>query len=101
MEKNAFGDNHGMRYIYRFGRGKADGNGLMREELGGKGAALAEMTRLGLPVPPGFTISTSACNFYFENGTMPDLLIEELEHGLRWLELLQGQRLGSEDDPLF
>ena len=82
-------------YIYRFGQGQAEGDGSMREELGGKGAALAEMTRLGLPVPPGFTISTSACRFYLEHGTMPESLDEELESALGWLELEQAQRLGS------
>lgn len=89
------------RYIYRFGQGQAEGDGSMREELGGKGAALAEMTRLGLPVPPGFTISTSACRFYLEHGTMPESLDDELESALGWLELEQAQRLGSEKDPLL
>jgi pyruvate, orthophosphate dikinase len=89
------------RYIYRFGQGQAEGDGAMREELGGKGAALAEMTGLGLPVPPGFTISTSACRFYLEHGTMPESLDDELESALRWLELEQAQRLGSEKDPLL
>ena len=89
------------RYIYRFGQGQAEGDGSMREELGGKGAALAEMTRLGLPVPPGFTISTSVCKFYLEHGTMPESLDDEMESALRWLELEQAQRLGSEKDPLL
>jgi pyruvate, orthophosphate dikinase len=89
------------RYIYRFGQGQAEGDGSMREELGGKGAALAEMTRLGLPVPPGFTISTSACRFYLEHGTMPESLDDELESALGWLELEQAQRLGCEKDPLL
>jgi pyruvate, orthophosphate dikinase len=89
------------RYIYRFGQGQAEGDGAMREELGGKGAALAEMTRLGLPVPPGFTISTSACRFYLEHGRMPESLDDELESALRWLELEQAQRLGSKKDPLL
>ncbi len=73
----------------------------MREELGGKGAALAEMTRLGLPVPPGFTISTSACRFYLEHGAIPESLDAELESALGWLELEQAQRLGGEKDPLL
>ncbi len=89
------------RYIYRFGQGQAEGDGSMREELGGKGAALAEMTRLGLPVPPGFTISTSACRYYLEHGTIPESLDAELESALGWLELEQAQRLGSEKDPLL
>ncbi len=88
-------------YIYRFGQADAEGDGSMREELGGKGAALAEMTKLGLPVPPGFTISTSACRFYLEHGAMPESLEEELGNALGWLELEQAQRLGSQKDPLL
>ena len=88
-------------YIYRFGQAEAEGDGSMREELGGKGAALAEMTKLGLPVPPGFTISTGACRFYLEHGAMPESLEEELKNALGWLELEQAQRLGSQKDPLL
>jgi pyruvate,orthophosphate dikinase len=88
-------------YIYRFGHGQAEGTGCMREELGGKGAGLAEMTKLGVPVPPGFTISTSACRFYLEYGAIPESLDEELENALGWLELEQAQRFGSESDPLL
>jgi pyruvate, orthophosphate dikinase len=88
-------------YIYRFGHGQAEGYGCMREELGGKGAGLAEMTKLGVPVPPGFTISTGACRFYFENGAIPESLDEELESALGWLEVEQTQQFGSESDPLL
>ncbi len=88
-------------YIYRFGHGQAEGTGCMREELGGKGAGLAEMTKLGVPVPPGFTISTSACRFYLEYDAIPESLDEELECALGWLELEQAQRFGSEVDPLL
>ena len=56
------------KFVYFFGGGKADGHGAMKDVLGGKGAGLAEMTNAGLPVPPGFTIATSACRIYFENG---------------------------------
>ena len=63
------------RYIYAFGGGRAEGDASLRDLLGGKGAGLAEMTRAGLPVPPGFTITTDACNDYFRNG-------EELPRGL-------------------
>ena len=56
------------KYVYFFGGGKADGNGTMKDVLGGKGAGLAEMTNAGLPVPPGFTIVTSACRLYFQAG---------------------------------
>src|SRR3984957_959192 len=88
-------------YIYRFGHGQAEGYGCMREELGGKGAGLSEMTKLGVPVPPGFTISTSACRFFLENSAIPDSLDEELESALGWLELEQAQRFGGEGDPLL
>lgn len=55
------------KYVYFFGGGKADGNAKMKNELGGKGANLAEMTNLGIPVPPGFTITTNVCNYYYDN----------------------------------
>jgi pyruvate,orthophosphate dikinase len=73
----------------------------MGEELGGKGASLVEMTRLGFPVPAGFTISTRACRFYLQHGTMPPSLEEELESALGWLELERAQLLGGEKDPLL
>ena len=57
-----------MKYVYFFGAGKADGNGEMRDLLGGKGAGLAEMTRIGLPVPAGFTITTETCDYFFKHG---------------------------------
>ena len=57
------------KYVYSFGGGKADGNGKMKDVLGGKGAGLAEMTNAGLPVPPGFTIQTEACREYMKTGT--------------------------------
>ena len=55
------------KYVYSFGNGKADGNAKMKNELGGKGANLAEMTSLGIPVPPGFTLTTEVCNYYYDN----------------------------------
>ncbi|HTS61693.1 MAG TPA: PEP/pyruvate-binding domain-containing protein, partial [Candidatus Acidoferrales bacterium] len=57
-----------MKYVYSFGGGSADGDGKMKDVLGGKGAGLAEMSRAKLPVPPGFTISTEVCNLYFQSG---------------------------------
>ena len=56
------------KFVYSFGNGKAEGNRYMKDTLGGKGSGLAEMTNAGLPVPPGFTISTDACNLYYERG---------------------------------
>src|SRR5512146_2067429 len=59
-----------VKYVYAFGGGKADGHGKMKDELGGKGAGLAEMTNAGLPVPPGFTIQTEACREYMKNNSV-------------------------------
>jgi pyruvate,orthophosphate dikinase len=89
------------RSIYRFGSQGVDGDGRMQQELGGKGAGLAEMTKLGVPVPPGFTISTSVCRFFLEYGTTPEGFNEELEDAIAWLELEQGQGFGNEESPLL
>jgi pyruvate,orthophosphate dikinase len=66
MAKKASGTKK-QKYVYKFGNKKADGNGKMKELLGGKGANLAEMTRIGLPVPPGFTISTDVCTYFYDH----------------------------------
>jgi len=72
------------RSIYAFGAGRAEGDASMRDLLGGKGAGLAEMTRAGLPVPPGFTITTEACNDYFANGErLPDWLWDDVLDAIR------------------
>ncbi len=69
----------GKKYIYFFGSGKADGNGAMKDLLGGKGAGLAEMTNAGVPVPPGFTITTEVCNLFYDLGKhVPDGLDGEM-----------------------
>jgi pyruvate, orthophosphate dikinase len=84
------------KYVYFFGGGQAEGNGTMKDVLGGKGAGLAEMTNAGLPVPPGFTIATSACRLYFENANQtPKPVVTEYLAALERLEELQGQRLGD------
>src|SRR2546426_11996838 len=71
------------KYVYFFGGGKAEGEGAMKDVLGGKGAGLAEMTNAGLPVPPGFTIATSGCRLYFENGDkMPEFISTEYQQAL-------------------
>ena len=71
------------KFVYRFTGGKAEGSATMRSLLGGKGAGLAEMTNAGLPVPPGFTITTAACNAYFANkSALPPGLWEQVEAGL-------------------
>jgi pyruvate,orthophosphate dikinase len=88
------------KYVYSFGGGKADGNGKMKDVLGGKGAGLAEMTQAGLPVPPGFTIQTEACREYMRGASSPQIDIEMLA-ALEQLEKLQGQKLGAGENPLL
>jgi len=87
-------------YVFFFGGGKADGNGKMKDVLGGKGAGLAEMTNAGLPVPPGFTIQTEACREYMR-GKMSPKIDEEILAALEKLEQLQGQKLGTGENPLL
>src|SRR6266705_6534232 len=89
------------KYVYFFGGGKADGNGKMKDVLGGKGAGLAEMTNAGLPVPPGFTIQTEACREYMRTGSASPEVESEMEAALRRLEELQGQKLGRGENPLL
>ncbi len=89
-----------IQYVYFFGGGKADGNGRMKDILGGKGAGLAEMTNAGLPVPPGFTIQTEACREYMRGSVSPEIDVET-HIALERLEKLQGQKLGTGDNPLL
>src|SRR2546426_10551236 len=89
------------KYVYFFGGGKADGNGKMKDELGGKGAGLAEMTNAGLPVPPGFTIQTEACREYMRHEAVSDEVDRQMEEALARLEQLQGQKLGKGENPLL
>ncbi len=90
------------KYVYFFGGGKSEGNGTMKELLGGKGAGLAEMTSIGLPVPGGFTITTEVCDLYYKNGKKyPDGLKEEVEEHLAKLEKIIGKKLGDARDPLL
>src|SRR5260370_42631782 len=89
------------RYVYFFGGGKADGNGKMKDVLGGKGAGLAEMTNLGLPVPPGFTIQTEACREYMRHNAVSKDVDRQTEEALARLEGLQGQKLGKGQTPLL
>ena len=89
------------RYVYFFGNGKADGTREMKKELGGKGANLAEMTNLGVPVPPGFTITTAMCVEYLEHSTIPDALRVEVAEALSALELASGKAFGEAANPLL
>src|SRR5207237_8181933 len=83
-------------YVYNFGDGKADGDGSMKPLLGGKGANLAEMTRIGLPVPPGFTITTEVCTyFYAHTRTYPRTMQGEVEEGIRRMEGMMGTTFGA------
>ncbi|HUI77578.1 MAG TPA: pyruvate, phosphate dikinase [Bryobacteraceae bacterium] len=90
------------QYVYSFGNGTADGDGKMKDVLGGKGAGLAEMCRAKLPVPPGFTISTQVCNIYFQNGnSVPAEVNEQMIEALHKLEERMSQKLGDPADPLL
>src|SRR5205807_10546989 len=89
------------KYVYFFGGGKADGNGKMKDQLGGKGAGLAEMTNTGLPVPPGFTIQTEACRQFMKSGTVPEEVDRKMLDALARLEKLQNQKLGTGENPLL
>jgi pyruvate,orthophosphate dikinase len=90
------------RHVYAFGGGTADGDGTMKDVLGGKGAGLAEMSRAGLPVPPGFTIATDVCNIYFNNNKqIPEEIQKEIDEALAKLETEMGQKLGDPENPLL
>src|SRR2546421_5831958 len=84
------------KYVYYFGDGRADGTGKMKPLLGGKGANLAEMTRIGLPVPPGFTITTDVCTYYYaHNRAYPASLQAEIEKGVANMERIMGTKFGD------
>ncbi len=90
------------KFVYLFGSGKAEGRGDMKDLLGGKGAGLAEMTKIGIPVPPGFTISTEACtDFYKHRKHIPEYVREEIELNLSKLEKLIGKQMGDPENPLL
>jgi pyruvate,orthophosphate dikinase len=89
------------KYAFFFGGGKAEGHGKMKDDLGGKGAGLAEMTNAGLPVPPGFTIQTEACREYMRNHAVSKQVNLQMDEALKKLEALQGQKLGLGENPLL
>lgn len=90
------------KYVYFFGNGSAEGRADMKHLLGGKGANLAEMTNLGIPVPPGFTITTEVCDAYYKNNQQyPNGLAKEIEQNLSRLEKLMGAKLGDGENPLL
>jgi pyruvate, orthophosphate dikinase len=90
------------KYVYLFGGGTAEGNGTMKDTLGGKGSGLAEMSRAGVPVPPGFTIITDVCNVFFDNDKkVPAEVDNQIWEALEKLEKLAGKKLGDPSDPLL
>src|SRR5437773_1019973 len=90
------------KYVYYFGDGHAEGNAKMKEVLGGKGAGLAEMTNIGVPVPPGFTISTEVCTYFNEHGkTYPPELKDAVTSGLTRVEKSVGRTFGDPSKPLL
>ncbi len=93
----------GQKRVYLFGNGKAEGNAKMREELGGKGANLAEMNLIGVPVPPGFTITTDCCNEYYEVGQQKimELLNDEVTAAVQHIETLMNSKFGDVENPLL
>jgi pyruvate,orthophosphate dikinase len=90
------------KYVYLFANGKADGNGTMKDLLGGKGAGLAEMTNAALPVPPGFTITTEACNAYYDVGSQfPEGMWEQVLEAMKQVEAATGKKFGDPSNPLL
>lgn len=90
------------KLVYFFGGGKAEGTGTMKDSLGGKGAGLAEMTNIGIPVPPGFTITTEGCIYYYKNNKQyPEGLQEQIDENLKKLEEIMGKKLGNHHDPFL
>jgi pyruvate,orthophosphate dikinase len=94
--------NNDVKYVYFFGDGKSDGNADMKNLLGGKGANLAEMTNIGLPVPSGFTISTELCTYFYDNDkTYPKVLFTQVKEALGKVEKAMGAKFGDEKNPLL
>ncbi len=89
------------KYVYKFGKGSADGDRTMKELLGGKGANLAEMSTIGLPVPPGFTISTKACHYYSIHKKWPKDLKKQVKEGVEFIKNVMDAKLGDSEQPLL
>src|SRR5882672_8765501 len=102
MAKKSAGKTQSGKYVYLFGKGKTDGKGDMKPLLGGKGAGLAEMCRIGLPVPPGFTITTDVCTYYYDHKrTYPSQLQGQMKAGIAALEKQTGKKFGDLKNPLL
>src|SRR5215218_10132032 len=90
------------KHVYFVGGGTADGDGKMKDLLGGKGANLAEMCKIGIPVPPGFTITTEVCAAYYENGKkIPEAAVPEIDDAMRKVEAAFGKKFGDNAAPLL
>ena len=90
------------KYVYTFGGSKTEGDGSMKNLLGGKGANLAEMANLGLPVPPGFTVTTECCVDYFKNGNqLPKGVEDQVKAALEHIENVMGMKFGDPENPLL
>ena len=91
-----------MKYVYNFGNGKADGKADMKNLLGGKGANLAEMNLLEIPVPPGFTLTTEVCTEYYKNNkSFPESLANEVKDSISEVESIMGTKFGDATNPLL
>src|SRR3954466_5847170 len=91
-----------QKYVYSFGGGKADGSGKMKDLLGGKGAGLAEMSSSGVPVPPGFTVTTDVCRYYYANGKkLPKDFESQMKEAMGKLEKIAGKKFGDSKNPLL
>src|SRR5260370_33109481 len=102
QESSKSSPKNATQYVYFFGDGKADGNGKMKDELGGKGAGLAEMTNAELPVPPGFTITTEACNAYYGIGSkFPEGMWDQVLESMREVERATDKKFGDPSNPLL
>ncbi|MCH7989646.1 MAG: pyruvate, phosphate dikinase, partial [Planctomycetes bacterium] len=92
----------GKKYVYNFGGKKSDGDGTQKALLGGKGANLAEMSRIGLPVPAGFTLSTEVCTYFYDHGKKyPPSLTQEIDTALAATEKVMGKKFGDLKNPLL
>lgn len=89
------------KFVYFFGDNQTDGNGSMKDLLGGKGANLAEMANLGVPVPPGFTITTQVCVYYLEHGKYPSGLLQQINDAIKKLEKINNKKFGDSHNPLL
>ena len=91
-----------MKYVYFFSKERTDGKKELKNILGGKGANLAEMCNIGLPIPPGFTITAEVCDIYYKNNnSYPEDIKIEVNESLKALELLMGKKLGDTENPLL